>query len=244
MKNKIIAYCVGITCHVLFALAICVMAYALFEGLTVSFFPIGENGRVLNILLLAQFPLLHSFLLSKKGRRILEVPYPKEIAKDLSTTTFSLISSLQLLLVFLLWTPNQQIWFSPSGSILYIWTSFYIASWILLIVALSEAGMAMQTGSLGWWAVAHGKKPEYPKLCEKGLHNQCRHPIYLAFSLIILTAPIWSFDHLAISIVWVTYCFLGPLLKEQRYNKMLKNEYQLYQKNTPYMLPKAFHFWK
>lgn len=238
MRNKTIALTVGLTCHSMFAVAILLMAYALFGGLTQGFLPLGQHGRVINIFLLLQFPLFHSFLLSKTGRRILESPFPREIARDLSSTTFSLFSSLQLILVFLFWTPDREIWFAPTGGLLAAWTLLYAGSWVLLIVALSEAGMAMHTGLLGWWAILRGIKPQYPKPSSKGLHSSCRHPIYFAFLLIILTAPVWSFDHFVLALVWVAYCLIGPLFKERRQRKIFGIEVTAQKKNMPYIIPR------
>jgi protein-S-isoprenylcysteine O-methyltransferase Ste14 len=240
MRNKIIAYTVGVTCHLAFVASIALMAYMIFEGLSKSFFPLGKYGGYVNILLLLQFPLLHSFFLSPRGRRILEMPFPKAIAKDLFTTSFSLFSSLQLLCVFLFWTPTSNPWFIPHGALLYVWSGVYIAAWGLLIVALSEAGMAMHSGSLGWRAVARREKPQYPPLCKTGLHSSCRHPIYLAFALILITAPVWSFDHLMLAVVWVGYCLVGPLFKEQRQIKIFKSDYTGLRQSTPYIIPRLF----
>ncbi len=240
MKNKVIAYSMGIACHLLFASAIFVMAIDLFEGATISFFPLGEYGRALNILLLLQFPIFHSFFLSKTGRRLLEKPFPQEIGGALTSTTFSLISSVQILLVFLFWTPSSEIWFAPSGMLLYLMTALYGISWVLLIIAIKEAGISLQTGALGWMSIVKGEKPKYPRFCETGLHGKCRHPIYLSFALIILTGPVWGVDHLILAIIWVTYCVAGPLLKERRYLKIYGAAYQLFRQRTPYLLPKLF----
>ncbi len=238
MRNKLIALVLGILCHLSFCVAILLMAYMLFEGLTKSLVPVTQYGRYVNFLLLIQFPLLHSFLLSKKGRMLLELPFPKGLGRDLSTTTYGLIASLQLIAVFLFWTPNQQIWFVPTGVVYYLSSLLYLLSWGLLLKALGEAGLAMHTGYLGWSAVFAGRKPEYPNLCSKGLHNCTRHPIYLAFSLIILTAPVWSFDHFVLAAVWVSYCVFGPLLKEKRMLKRYGEEYRQRQNKIPYLIPK------
>jgi len=242
MRNKLIAYCIGILCHIAFIMAIASMAYMLANGLTSSILPIGGlYGRYINLILLIQFPMLHSFFLTPIGRKILILPFPKEIGKDLITTTYALIASLQLLVVFVFWTPNQNVWYLPSRILLIPWITTYFISWVILIKALSEAGMAMHSGSLGWRSIVTGRKVVYPRIPTSGLHNQCRHPIYLAFSLIILTAPVWSFDHFLFTTVWGLYCLIGPKFKEHRIKKKSGEEYKVIQKNTPYFIPRSLY---
>lgn len=209
----------------------------LFSGLTQGVFPSHRFGLLIDILLVLQFPIFHSFFLSKRGRRFLQFLFPKEIGKDLVTTTFGLVASVQLLVVFLFWTPLGGVWFKPYGILLYIWSGFYIASWGLLVRALWEAGLELHTGALGWTAVVREKRPEYPKPAMHGLHGACRQPIYLCFSLIILTAPVWGIDHVIIAVTWVLYCVIGPRLKEKRLLNVYGDSYREYQERTSYMIP-------
>jgi protein-S-isoprenylcysteine O-methyltransferase Ste14 len=238
MQSKVIASVLGFSCHMAFFAAIACMAYMLFFGLTRGILPVNDHALIINLILLFQFPILHSFFLSKSGRKILVMILPKDLGKDLVTTTFALISSLQLLAVFVFWTPASLPWNDPHGAKLIVWTIIYVASWLLLIKALNEAGLALQTGFLGWSSVVKGEKPKYPSIPTSGLHAVCRQPIYLSFSLILLTAPIWSLDHLLITALWVVYCFIGPKLKERRLIAIHGDAYREYQTKTPYILPK------
>ncbi|MBN8548927.1 MAG: isoprenylcysteine carboxylmethyltransferase family protein [Deltaproteobacteria bacterium] len=238
MRNKVIACSVGALCHTVFLLAISAMAYMLFYGLTRGLLPLQHFGRVTNAALLVQFPVFHSFFLSRRGRAILAAPFPKEIGANMQTTTFGLIASIQLLAVFLFWVPEGSIWYAPKGNLLVAWTVVYVASWLLLARALAEAGLAMQTGYLGWRSVVANQRPQYPKPRFEGLHRMCRHPIYLSFALVILTAPVWGVDHVMLALVWVTYCMVGPRLKEKRFLAYYGDEYERYRERTPYLIPR------
>lgn len=238
MKNKILSLSLGLFCHVAFLIAVSLMAYSLFWGFTKPLLPFGGiPGRFLNFLLLIQFPIIHSYLL--KNRRYITLSWLTDIhtAKDLQTTVFALIASLQLIAVFLFWTPPEHAWFTPSGITKAIWITSYAASWIFLLKAMFDSGLALQTGFLGWSAVIKGSKPSYPKLCVIGSHSYCRQPIYLAFALILLFAPVWSIDHLLALLIWGSYCFFGPRLKEERLLKYHGETYREYQNSVPYFIP-------
>ncbi|MCO6430411.1 MAG: isoprenylcysteine carboxylmethyltransferase family protein [Deltaproteobacteria bacterium] len=238
MKEKVVAVLYGFACHAVFMLAVVVMAHSLFWGLSNSFAPIGGSyGRLINLLLLVQFPIIHSALLTDKGRHFLSRMAPFGLGRDLTTTIFSLIASLQLLAVFLFWTPSQQIWYLPKGWPYVFSLTLYCAAWAFLIKALHDAGLALQSGFLGWGSVVRGRKPQYGSFPRKGLFRNCRQPVYLGFLLVLVFAPVWTLDHLIMLSLWGAYCFFGPKLKERRFLKWYGNGFKEYQENVPYFLP-------
>ena len=86
------------------------MFWVLYNGFTVSLGSVRQPlSIVINIFLLLQFPILHSFLLTNSGRRVLRFFAPRNYAKTLETTIYATIASIQLLLLFLLWTPSDII---------------------------------------------------------------------------------------------------------------------------------------
>lgn len=239
MSKRLFAISLGITCHLLFLGAVSLMAWSIFYGMTKAVSPIGgEVGRYLNLLLLFQFPIVHSILLTKNGQNFLRSLTFNRFGYDLNTTWFALFSSLQLSLVFIFWTPSAGHAISPHGLTLTLWGAVYAGSWLLLAKTMFDAGLALQLGSLGWMAVAKEVRPKYPVMPKTGTFRFCRQPIYLAFFLIILTAPFWGLDHLILLLIWGAYCFIGPLLKERRYQKIYGNNFDEFKKLTPYIIPR------
>ena len=101
----------------------------------------------------------------------------------MATTTFASIASLQLLLLFTLWTPTGIVWWQATDGALWVITAFYAASWLLLVKASFDAGVEVQSGLLGWGSVILGRKPVYPDMPTRGLFRFTRQPIYLSFAL-------------------------------------------------------------
>lgn len=239
MKLKYLALLLGIICHSSFIIGIGCMAYMLYFGMTRSIAPLPFGGRAMNLLLLVQFPTIHSLLLSRKGQRLLISLFPKSYGKAFAITIYSTIASFQILVLFACWKPDPQVWFAPSGWLLAIWTSTYVLSWILLACSILEAGPEVQTGYLGWSSIFFNRPLKFPPLPTKGLHAIIRHPIYLSFALVALTGPFWGFDHLVLTGIIVPYCIFGPILKEKRIRARISDEYNEYAKTTPYMTPKV-----
>lgn len=239
-RDRWIALCLGITCHLLFLGAIILMAVGLFNGL--SFPALGrQNGAsafACNLLLILQFPAVHSFLLTTRGRRLLSRLMPPSIGPALTTTLFVGIASVQLILLFLLWSPFHAHAYRISGWAWYLDLIAYTLSWAFLAKSMIDAGLGIQMGYLGWLAVWKGVKPNYPAFRASGTYLYSRQPMYLAYSLILLTGPVWTVDHLMIAVVWLAYCLTGPLLKEKRYLRFYGNVFREYRNNVPYWFPR------
>lgn len=237
--NKALAIVLGVLGHLLFLVAVSLMGYSLFWGLTRPIIDAGSMSGLVDAVLLLSFPIGHSLLLSGRGRRFLAALLPAAIGKTMVTTTFAIAASLQVGLFFAFWTPVGGIWFEPYGILRYVFVVAYAFSWLALIVSIYEAGLGLQTGAIGWLSVVMSKRPSYPDLPCVGLHGKCRHPIYQSFLLILLTGPVWGPDHLLIASVWGAYCVVGPLLKEQRLRKVYGSKYESYAERVPYYaLPK------
>ncbi|QUJ78016.1 isoprenylcysteine carboxylmethyltransferase family protein [Sulfitobacter albidus] len=228
----------GVLCHTLFALAVGAMIVMMFFGLSESFGRVPQPWAWLaNLALVLQFPLAHSFLLNGRGRRYLAWFAPEAHAKTLGTTVFAIIASVQLALLFLLWTPSGIIWWQAEGAVFWIVCAAYGASWLLLSWASVDAGAEVQSGALGWMSLAQGKRPVYPGMPTAGLFRVIRQPIYVSFALTLWTVPIWTPDQLLLAVVLTAYCLIAPRLKERRFAKRYGREFADYRARTPYILP-------
>jgi hypothetical protein len=95
-------------------------------------------------------------LLGGAGRRILGWLAPAEVSGRMSTTTYVIVASLQVFLLFAFWTPSGTMWWRAEGALLWAFGCVYAAAWLLLLKAIWDAGLALQTGFLGWWAAHSG----------------------------------------------------------------------------------------
>lgn len=236
--HRALAIAYGLLCHILFLTGVGAMIAAMYFGMSRSLGALPAPWSFLaNVLLLIQFPLAHTFLLSTQGRATLSRLAPRQIGSRLATTTYAAIASIQVLLLFALWSPSGIIWWRAEGSVLVILTCLYAAAWLLLLKAIVDAGFALQTGLLGWWAVARNAAPKFPPMPVTGLFRFIRQPIYLAFALTLWTVPTWTPDQLVVSLVLTAYCLIGPLFKEARFAHRFGADFRAYQSRVPYWLP-------
>jgi methanethiol S-methyltransferase len=236
--QRAVALCYGVVCHVIFVVSVGLMIFHMYFGMRLSLGAlVAPWSWIANMLLLLQFPLAHSFLLSAKGRATLTRFAPKAFARELSTTTYVIIASMQVFILFNFWTFSGIIWWESSGVIFALLIALYAASWLFLGLAILNAGITLQTGFLGWWAVFRNRKPIFPAMPVRGLFRWMRQPIYVAFACTVWTVPNWTPDQLVIAAVLTAYCLIGPLFKEARFRKIYGAAFADYQNTHPYWLP-------
>lgn len=235
MKTKFLALSLGIICHLSFFAAVTVMMVALHGSMHINALSLPWGAALgLNLLLLMQFPVLHSLMLRPSGRAFLSRLVPGEIGKHLVTTTYVIAASAQLILLFTLWAHIGTSEWRPSGVLSVLWNALYGVSWILLGVAMTNAGLGTQMGFLGWTSVYRGEKPIYKSFPQHGLYRVCRHPVYFAMILVSITGPVWNIDHLIIASVFVPYCLIGPVMKERRFMRSFGPSFSQHMKEIPF----------
>ena len=237
-RRKAIAVIYGLLCHGLFVGGVAMMICQMYFGMTRSYGRLEAPWSFLaNALLVLQFPLAHSALLTRRGQALLRRLAPPAIASDLATTIFVIIAASQTLLLFSLWTPSGVVWWQAQGPILLGLSLLYGASWLLLARAIWDAGLGLQTGAIGWIAVFKGQRPSYPPMPAGGLFRLCRQPIYFAFAATLWTVPVWTPDQLALALVLTCYCLVGPLFKEARFHRIFGDDFMRYRRGYRYFLP-------
>ena len=237
--HPVAALVMALLCHLAFAFGVGSMALALATGMQLGMGTLtGPAAVCANGLLLLQFPILHSFLLSRRGSGTLRRLSPVGHGRTLAITTFAMFGSLQLVATFWLWSPTAVVWHQPEGAVGVVQWIAFVFAWIFLNKALWDAGLGVQSGAAGWWALLRGKAVNFGGMPSEGLFRRCRQPIYLGFAMVLWTAPTWSLDWLLLSLVWGSYCVIGPLLKEARWHRMYGDEFAEYRAGVPYLLPR------
>ncbi len=230
----------GVLCHLIFAAAVIWMFWTLYNGMTTAIGTVPWPWAALaNLLLMAQFPVLHSLLLNGKGARLPARLFPEPYGSVLASTSYTIFASLQLLALFVFWTPSGIVWWQAEGAALWAMTALNLAAWGFLMKSNLDAGAELQSGALGWMSLVQKIRPRYPDMPTHGIFRHIRQPIYLGFALTLWTVPTWTPDQLALALGLTAYCLIAPgALKERRYRKRHGDRFARYQERTGYMIPK------
>lgn len=237
-ERIVLALAFGAAVHLVFAAAVLAMILAMYFGMSRSLGALPWPYALLaNAILLLQFPVVHSLLLTGPGMRWLARLVPGPHGGTLSTTTYAIIASCQLLFLFVFWTPSGVVWWHAEGWALWALTSAYAVSWGLLLKASWDAGAEVQSGALGWMSLMRNAMPRFPDMPTGGLFRVIRQPIYVAFALTLWTVPVWTPDQLALALSLTAYCLAAPKLKERRFEKRYGDRFRTYKRNVPYAVP-------
>jgi len=238
-RRIVTALIYGVLCHALFAAAVLSMVVAMFFGMSESLGRVPHPWSILaNFALVAQFPLIHSLLLSDRGRGGLARLAPKAYAATLATTVFAIIASLQLLALFVFWTPSGIIWWRADGAALWVICGLSAVAWLMLSWASIDAGAEVQSGALGWLSLMQKITPKFPDMPTRGLFAVIRQPIYVSFALTTWFVPVWTPDQLALASVLTAYCLAAPRLKERRFARRYGADFDHYKRAVPYAIPR------
>lgn len=234
----VVAVLYGLLCHIAFVSGVGAMMVVLFTGMTWGLGRLPAPWSVIaDALLLLQFPLLHTALLSRRGGSALRRLAPPGLGAPLMTTTYALLASLQTGLLFLGWTPVGRVLWQAHGVAFVVFALCYAGAWLLLLKAILDAGFALQTGLLGWRAVVRDQAPVYPPMPTRGLFRLIRQPIYVAFALTLWTVPTITPDGLVVALVLTAYCLIGSMVKEARFARRFGPAFADYRARTPFWVP-------
>jgi methanethiol S-methyltransferase len=237
--GRSVALLYGVATYIIF---LCAFLYAiLFVGnlivpKSIDSGPAGPipAGVLIDALLLGLFAIQHSVMARVAFKRWWTSIIPRPVERS----TYVLISSLLLLLLFWQWRPlTAIIWHidNAPGSFI-IWCLFW-AGW--LIVLLSTF-MVSHFDLFGLRQVyLHLRNKQYKDIGFKaaGLYKLVRHPIMLGFLIAFWAAPVMTAGHLLFSVATTAYILLALQLEEHDLVRAFGDTYQAYRRQVFMLLP-------
>ncbi len=199
----------------------------------------GEPGSVIlalvvNTLLLAVFAVQHS-VMARKG---FKQKWTEYVPKEIERSTYVLLASLALILMFSSWRPiGGVIWdFSDSGLGTLFWILF-IVGWLTV---LASTFMINHFELFGLNQVyAHLRGESLPDLSFRTpyLYNYVRHPIYLGFILAFWATPVMTSGHLLFALGATGYIMVGIFLEEKDLIAAYGDQYREYKRKVSMLIP-------
>ena len=194
--------------------------------------PLG-TALFINTLLLAVFALQHSIMARPAFKRW----WTRIIPAAAERSTYVLLSSLALILLFALWEPmGGVIWAieSPVGAGI-AW-GIYAIGWLILLYATFAINHFDLFGLRQSWAAFRGREPEPLQFVQPWLYRVVRHPIYVGWFLIMWATPVMTVAHLFFAVISSVYMLVGIQLEERDLIDM-HPEYVGYKKRVPALVP-------
>jgi len=192
------------------------------------------NALIINVLLLSIFAVQHSVM----ARPAFKTWWTRIIPKAAERSTYTLLSSLALILLFYYWQPMGGIVWQIEGSIgrAILFTLFGFG-WALVLVSTFLINHFDLFGLRQVYLNFTGQEYTALKFSTPGPYKLVRHPLYLGWFLAFWATPTMTVAHLAFAIITTIYILLAIRWEEQDLLAALGEDYANYRKMVPKLIP-------
>ncbi len=191
--------------------------------------------------LLGIFALQHSGM----ARPAFKKWFTRVIPEEIERSTYVLISSLLLILLFWQWQPLGGVVWTIEGATAktIIWVLFALG-WVILFASTFLINHFDLFGLRQVW-LAFRKKPYTDlKFNVPILYRYVRHPLYFGFIVAFWSTPNMTITHLVFALACTGYILVGIYLEEKDLIARFGDKYLSYKKQVPMLIPSPFKRFK
>jgi protein-S-isoprenylcysteine O-methyltransferase Ste14 len=189
---------------------------------------------IIDVVLMSVFALQHSIMARPQFKRV----WTKIIPPAVERSTFVMLASLALVLMFWQWRPIPAvIWHVNSVAAANTLLGLEAVGW--LIVLLSTF-LINHFELFGLHQVANhliGKPMPVPRFRTPLLYKLVRHPIYFGFIIAFWATPTMTAGHLLFAAVTTAYIFVGIALEENDLVAVFGDQYRNYRRQVSMIVP-------
>lgn len=190
---------------------------------------------LINSALLSLFALQHSVM----ARPAFKKWFINIINPAIERSTYVLLSSLALLLLYWQWQPIPLfIWNIENEIVSKLLSGVFFFGWFVVFISTFMINHFELFGLKQIFDNLKDKHTKDPKFQTNYLYKIVRHPIMLGFIIAFWATPVMTTGHLMFSIITTLYILIAiKYLEEKDLRKSIGKEYEIYQKEVPMVIP-------
>lgn len=189
---------------------------------------------IIDTLLLGLFAIQHSVMARPGFKRW----WTRFVPHAVERTTYVLLASLVLVLLFWLWRPLLlPVWSVTSPTAIAAIQVVFWAGFGLVLLSTFLLNHFELFGLRQVWARLRGRTLPEPEFRTPFLYKRVRHPLYLGFVLAFWAAPSMTLGHLLFAVATTGYILIGIWFEERDMITLFGDRYRRYCEQVPMLFP-------